>query len=313
MKHSEAKLLDILDKTLSNVISGEASVEDCLHAYPEYAQELRPLLETALQLHTKLAPPGPSPSYITNTKIRILNRVGGRSAPKERSETRRPRRRNLILRPAFTFLTLFVILGLLFSSIGIISASADALPGDGLYGVKRGVEELRIGLTLSPSGDMELLSEFAENRVEEIEALLAAGREEDVEVALSDYDEIVTELLTLLEEEDLSNEPETADELQSGMLHHLEVLQQVLENAPESARKGLENALEKSSHGISILEHKKQGGSPSDLAPGQEKKNDESGKPGGGQGQGNDGESPSNSSERTPGPPPKKTPKPKKK
>jgi hypothetical protein len=45
----------------------------------------------------------------------------------------------------------------------------------------------------------------------------------------------------------------------------------VLENAPTSAHQGLENALERSNHGKTVIEYIQDGGNPSDLAPGQQK------------------------------------------
>ncbi|MGB9300913.1 MAG: hypothetical protein WCD51_10015, partial [Anaerolineae bacterium] len=41
----------VLDDCLTELIGGAASVEDCLSRYPERADDLRPLLEVAVQVH----------------------------------------------------------------------------------------------------------------------------------------------------------------------------------------------------------------------------------------------------------------------
>ena len=52
--------------------------------------------------------------------------------------------------------------------LGVVSASAGALPGDGLYGLKRGLEEVRLVLTIDPQAETDLLSQYADERLEEI-------------------------------------------------------------------------------------------------------------------------------------------------
>jgi hypothetical protein len=41
---------EALDRSLEDLRTGDASVEDCLRRFPEYAVELRPLLNTAVRL-----------------------------------------------------------------------------------------------------------------------------------------------------------------------------------------------------------------------------------------------------------------------
>ena len=46
----------ILDDCLTELIAGAASVEDCLSRYPEHADDLRPLLQVAVQVHALEGP-----------------------------------------------------------------------------------------------------------------------------------------------------------------------------------------------------------------------------------------------------------------
>ncbi len=57
-----------------------------------------------------------------------------------------------------------------------LAASANALPGDPLYGVKRAAERISLAMHRDPVGRSALHLEFAENRSQEVQELLAAGR-----------------------------------------------------------------------------------------------------------------------------------------
>lgn len=59
---------------------------------------------------------------------------------------------------------------LFMSSGGALAASSNALPGDVLYGVKRGVEQARIVLTVSRQGDARLHLALAKRRMAEASA-----------------------------------------------------------------------------------------------------------------------------------------------
>ncbi len=81
------------------------------------------------------------------------------------------------------------------SGIGVASASASALPGDLLYGVKLGIEETRLVFSQNPVSDAELLIEFANRRVDEVIMLTEAKRASDVEQALTGYEDIISRII----------------------------------------------------------------------------------------------------------------------
>ena len=319
MDRKEAKKLEVLDRCLTRIQLGEASVSSCLSAHPAYAQELAPLLVAASHLRAQLAPPGPSPSYAANAKIRILNQI--RPNQKKRKVIRPPHRRRFwALKPAYAILSLVMIFGLLFSGIGVLQASAQALPGEALYNVKRGLEEARLTLTMSASGDAELLTRFADERLEELDMALSIGSYATAALALEEYGAMLNRLLVLANDEDLQDEPEVIDKIHYVLAHHEEILRSVLEKAPDSAAEGIQQALEKSSHGKAVIEQIQQGGHPSDRAPGQEKTqepedpvenhgqdNPKEKTPGPPAENENTGPKPK---EKTPGPPERPTPKP---
>ena len=56
MVDREAAFAQVFDECLSRIQAGEATLEECLSAYPELADRLAPLLETASDLHAHLSP-----------------------------------------------------------------------------------------------------------------------------------------------------------------------------------------------------------------------------------------------------------------
>ncbi|MEW2634860.1 DUF5667 domain-containing protein [Streptomyces sp. NPDC048389] len=59
---------------------------------------------------------------------------------------------------------------------GVAAASSDALPGDSLYGLKRGMEDFKLGLADDDSDRGELYLDQASNRLSEARRLMERGR-----------------------------------------------------------------------------------------------------------------------------------------
>ena len=275
MKKKETAQAEILDQCITLIQAGKASISDCLQAYPEHASYLEPLLLTAIEAQSKLSPKGPDKRYISTTRIRILNQLQALQIEHHKARATRPRTRTRLPRPALALLSLVLVLIIMGSGIGVASVSAKVLPGDTLYPVKRSMEELQLFFTIQPTKDAELLLAFTAERVQEIEDLLKLDPTQDLSPAIQEYDGMLSRLLETAQEDEVLEDPDVLDLINGGISHHQEVLQNVLEQAPPSAQEGLENAIERSSHGKSVIQTIQEGGSPSDLAPGQQKKETE--------------------------------------
>src|SRR6476646_8777050 len=59
---------------------------------------------------------------------------------------------------------------------GVAAASSDALPGDSLYGLKRGMEDIKLGLAHGDSDRGELYLDQASTRLSEARRLMERGR-----------------------------------------------------------------------------------------------------------------------------------------
>jgi len=300
----------VLDLCLAQVQSGAATVEDCLRDYPELADQLAPLLQTARQAGDLLSPAGPNPAYRAASQARLLNRLraaqvverGERSRVIERPARKRPfawQGRPRAWKPAYALASLALALALIGSGIGVASAAAAALPGDRLYGVKRGLEEASLALSPTMAGDTALLLDFAEARLEEAEALIEIGRDDDLPAALAGYER---ELGRLLAQEE--HDQEGLSRLEAAIEKHQQVLNRALERAAPQGRQAIERALERTNRGQDQVEEARQGQGLDRVPPGQLKRTPSAEGEEAGQGPGRD-------RTKTPGPPPWVTPGPK--
>jgi len=159
-------LHDALESCLSALRSG-ADLDACLGMYPDLAESLRPALEAAQ-----------AAMGLTSEEIPAAAGIRARSTLLAKARTLSPsgrRRRMAAQAPRFAFALLAALLAVFLGGGGLLVASAAALPGDPLYGVKRTAEEVR--LRLAPSSVRAgLEEEFNDRRASEIGALLSLGR-----------------------------------------------------------------------------------------------------------------------------------------
>jgi len=151
----------ILDQLLEEIKKGK-SIEDCLRAYPEFAEELEPLLRLAERIED-LPKPEPNPEAVESvlTKIRKM-------AVKERQKEKKFSFRKIFsLQPAFVR-AIAVVLLIIFIGWTSMSLSAKSVPGDFLYPIKLFTEKVQYTLTVSPEGKAELHLVFADRRTNEL-------------------------------------------------------------------------------------------------------------------------------------------------
>ena len=167
------KLHDALEVCRAAVATG-VSIEAALGLYPDLAAELRPALEGWQALATLGIRSDPPAVRRHRSRTQLL-RQAAMFAPKD---ARRLSRAGAV--PRFALAGVVVVLVLFLGWGGLATASAQSLPGDPLYRVKRANEDLELRLT---AGDRhsELEDEFAERRSSELQGLLELGRSAEVE------------------------------------------------------------------------------------------------------------------------------------
>lgn len=198
----------------------------------------------------------PDPARREELRRSLLTEVNTARADRARQTARRsPRQPRLAWRTLRTFGTAAAVVVIaLGATTGIIQAADSAGPGDALYGVDRAAEKIRLRLAANPENAAKLRLSFAAERLDEISHALQDGNFEAAGTAESAYGEEISALENLIGELDESTQPTLADQVNAELTRHQERLTELLEseNMPEAARKGLENALEASAHGIEM-------------------------------------------------------------
>lgn len=165
----ESILIEALD-----LLEQGVGVEEIVARYPAQAAELRPLLLTAARLATLSTQPAVTAER--RSRAAFLAAAAGQTAAPRRAAGVRWLAR--LLAPALAVL-LVVFLG----GAALAGASGSAAPGSALYEVKQFVEGARLALARDPERAAELRERFRQERIAEIEQLLARGVVADVALA----------------------------------------------------------------------------------------------------------------------------------
>jgi len=105
-------------------------------------------------------------------------------------------------------ITAVIVIGVMFfgGAGATVYAAQDALPNDALYPLKTVTEDLRLAFALDAQAEIDLLLNYSDRRMSEVLALSRAGEvvPEDVVVRLNAEMDLVEEIITDLEEPELS-------------------------------------------------------------------------------------------------------------
>jgi hypothetical protein len=166
----ESEFENILDECLERMIKGE-TVEDCLAWHPEHADELEPLLRTALETREAIAI-RPRPEF--------RQRAGNEFQAAVRDMQPKGSRRFFRWQVRW-MAPVAIIIGLLMVGSGTVLAASSSLPDEPLYRVKLAAESVQLAFTPSSLGKAELYARFADRRVAEIVKMAEKGEVEQVE------------------------------------------------------------------------------------------------------------------------------------
>ena len=166
----------ILANCLDAIEQQESSLEECLAQHPDQCLTLSELLPVAQTLRSAPAVM-PSLDFRMDARQRLLARL-----PARRSRHVTWASKRLISLQVGLILLMVVTL-----ATSVVTASAQALPNDVLYPVKRTIEHLRLAFAADTvrSGDLRLV--FAAERLKEVERLINMGRGADAAIAIDDF------------------------------------------------------------------------------------------------------------------------------
>jgi hypothetical protein len=198
-----------LEDCLTRMHLKGATPEECLAQYPEYRDELAPLLLAALGLGA-LESVNPRPEFKAKTRTRLLAHM--RSNPRPASNWRG----SLAFRYAASLTLLFVAL----ATTGTALAQ-NALPGDTLFGWKLASERLWHSLQ---GNQVEADIYLSGRRVTEIQAIKGLSNLEEIGVGA--YSAILQQLSI-----DLADDPERTTSVEALLLEQRELLKDIIENS----------------------------------------------------------------------------------
>ncbi len=163
------RIEDILDLLISEIREGK-NIDDCLKEYPEYAEELKPMLSLACGIDNTPKP-----------EIDIM------AFEKTMAKIKSDKEENAIIKPLFVLRTLITkppvrriaFAALIFTSTLVLSFSFSAysLPGDTLYPVKRFGENAQLALTIRHESKARLHIKRADRRTKDFIFTFKEGEE----------------------------------------------------------------------------------------------------------------------------------------
>ena len=126
-------------------------------------------------------------------------------------------------------------------------AARSAIPGDALYQLKTGIESTRLSIAQDAGDRAQLKMSFAEQRFEEIEALISEGRYREVSEAVLAFESDIHGALMELEtvsQIDPARGTHIALEIVSALTRYTQILSTLIANAPESVKPDVVRALD---------------------------------------------------------------------
>ena len=178
----------ILQTCLELIRTGQETADSVLARYPDYADDLSSLLETATWLQERRDAVAPRSEFVLTSRRRLLARIEqekAASTPPKSLRTVGASVWNTLVslftqkRLAYQFVVATLLLVFLVSTTsGVAAAAQQSIPGDTLYGVKTTLEQIQLALSFSEARRAQLYVTLAERRLVEVQSLIIEGRYE---------------------------------------------------------------------------------------------------------------------------------------
>ena len=196
---------------------------------------LSDLKETAEKIKTTSMQFDLSEDEIASRQANLMRKIEKQEKLVTKSENLRLNRQTILKRQRrFAMAWVFIAISLLsLGGVGTVYASADALPGEVLYPVKIASEDIQLFFS-DDEGDIDLLLNFMDERIQEMEKLSEEGNPQGMELALDGYQnemEQMTGLMTKMQAED----PVAGDALHAEVQSRLEEQTQRMLHVDEAA------------------------------------------------------------------------------
>ncbi len=181
------ELDDVLDVCLERLLVKGETIEQCLRSFPEHADELKPLLETALATK-KASAIQLGPEFRDKARYQFYSALQGME----------PKKRYLTLGWQPRWVTVVaIVLVILLAGGGTVAAAGGSMPDEPLYPVKLATEQVQMVFTPSALGKAELYAKLADRRVLEIVRMASETKPEQIERTARRLDVYLTKIADL--------------------------------------------------------------------------------------------------------------------
>ena len=238
----------ILQSCLEMIRTRQETVDSALARYPEQAEELRPLLETASWMHEQREANAPRPEFVAQSRQRLVARLelektgNYAQAPPSGISTLWSSLASLFTQKRFAYqfaIATFLLIFLVVSTSGVAFASQWTIPGDTLYPVKTSLERVQLALSLSEARRAQLHIAFAERRLVEIQNLVMESRFEYLHSAVGAFESQAmqaTSSLHSLDQKDAARAMQLASELKRIIGEQAAILPVLMQLSPAESR-----------------------------------------------------------------------------
>lgn len=189
----DKKLEKIFNECIDRLLQGE-TIDDCLKSHPQLADELEPLLLTAIDISWKATKIEPRPEFKSMARARVQSAF---IYAQQHKQKKQPKQSGFFSLQRAWVPALSAVLVIVLSSAGTVAASSNALPDETLYPVKEATENTRLALTFSDAGKAKFYVQLVETRSQEIVEMAIQGKTEIIV-------EVTERLTDHLEEADLA-------------------------------------------------------------------------------------------------------------
>lgn len=251
----------IMQTCLEAVQSGQASIDSILSAYPELADTLRPELEAIVWLHQQRRSFDPRPGFVGASRRRLTSRIRQEEATRHTARARKDPwwaglfgRKQLALQLS---LVVLLMVAFVFGGSGMAFASRSSIPGEMLYPVKLGLEQVELRFAFRPEARARLMIEHIEHRMLELQALSLDGQWERLPETVARFETQVEQAIaavTLTRQQDPLRGNLLAASLEDALADQDVMFGILSQAAPEAARPQFVRASQASTYGVTVAQ-----------------------------------------------------------
>ncbi len=178
---------NVLDECLERLLTKGETIERCLQSFPKHADELKPLLETALATR-QAAAIQPRLEFRNKAKYQFYAAL---------QEMQSKRSRLFFSWQPRWAVAVAIVLVLLLAGSSTVAAASTSMPDGLLYPVKLATEQVQLVLAPSALAKAELYTRLADKRVLEIARMATENKPEQIEQITRRLDTYLTKIADL--------------------------------------------------------------------------------------------------------------------